>query len=118
MELKEEREIHAFAMNYECFLSRSFKFDTRIRRANKQEFINLVNTESGNKLSTLPNFTKQLAEIKERLKRATEIYISQSSSHPQITHLTDLNIRISQIISYKEIPEIVEKGLHLTQNFI
>jgi len=118
MGLKEERELHAHAMNYEYFLSRAFKFDGRISRAHKQEFLNFVHAESGKKLSFSPSFEKQLTEIKKRLKRATEIYISQSNNQPQITHLIDLNVRISQMTSYKEIPEIIEKGLHLTQNFI
>lgn len=118
MGLTEERELHAYAMNYEYFLSRAFKFDGRISRAHKQEFLNLSNAESGKKLSFLPNFEHQLEEVKDRLKRAIEIYISKSNKQAQIIDLTALNTEISKITSYKDIPKIVEEGLDVTKNFI
>lgn len=114
MESSENIEIHNHGMNYEIFLNRAFKFNRRIRRAKKQEFINLANSEQQKQLSSLPSFAKQLEEVKGRLKTAVKILISNSASEEEVRILEILEKQIATIQSYKDVIEIVITGLEVT----
>ena len=118
MNLNEKRIIHNLAVRYENFLTRAFKTDQRIRRPNKQEYINLVDAENGNKFPFLPAFDKQLKEVKSRLERAINIFISKTSNKEQIKVLKNLKSKVFEIESHKDISEIIEVGLENTKKFI
>ena len=118
MNLTEEMKIHNIGMSYEFFLTRAFKTDNRIKRASKQEFINLVNSENGKKLSFLPSFDKQLEEVKDRLEKAINIFIEKSNDDNELLILKKIESKITNIQSYKDINEIIEIGLENTKQFI
>lgn len=118
MNITEEIEIHNIGMNYETFLTRAFRTDKRIRRANKQEFINLANSENGKKLSFQPSFEKQLEEIKNRLEKALNIFIEKTDDKTELLTLKNLEMQLLTLKSYKDLTEIVKIGLENTKKFI
>jgi hypothetical protein len=113
-----DMEDYLNATNYEYFLSRAFRFDKRLTPPNKQEFLNLINAEKGITSSFLPKFEKQREGLKHRLTTAIDIFISKSEDEEQKTSLKILLIKVNQINSSNDIPEITKVGLEITQNFI
>lgn len=105
-------------MSYEYFLRRAYQFNKKLRRPSNQEFLNLVEAENGNRHKWLPKADKQLDDIKERLSKAVSIFISKLKDIETIEKLEDLNYRISEVQSSREIPSIVDEGLNLTKAFI
>ncbi len=105
---------HNDGMNYEIFLNRAFKLNRRIRRANKQEFINLANSEQQKQLSFLPSALKQLEEVKGRLKTAIKILLLNSISEEEIGILEILEKQITSVRSSADVLAIIHKGLEVT----
>lgn len=61
-------EIEGF--RYENFLKRFYKFDLRLRRPHKSEFIQLIELEN----SDHSTFDSKMNEIKDRLNKALNIF--------------------------------------------
>lgn len=109
---------HMNSMSYEYFLLRAYQFNKNLRRPSNQEFLNLIEAENGNRHSWLPKAEKQLDDIKERLDKAISIFISKLKDRETIEKLEDLQSRISEVSSNREIPSLVDEGLNLTQTFV
>ncbi len=118
MDIIENQKNHSNAMSYEFFLNRAFEYDKRLNRPNKSELINLVKAENGNGPTFLTNFEKQLVEVIDRLKKAIEIFIAKSEGFDKKKSLENLSEKINLIKSSNDIPEIIEEGLEITENFI
>lgn len=95
-------EIEGF--RYENFLKRFYKFDLRIRRPHKSEFIQLIELENSNDIK----FESTLHEIKERLNKALnildekEILKTKSSSN-----LTPVLFKLKFSVSYLATLELL-----------
>ncbi len=114
----DKQKNHMNSMSYEYFLLRAYQFNKKLRRPSNQEFLNLIEAENGNRHSWLPKAEKQLADIKDRLSKAVSIFINKLKDGEIIERLEDLNYRISEVRSYRDIPSIVNEGLDLTKDFI
>ena len=116
--MSSEKQInHMNSMSYEYFLARAYQFNKNLRRPSNQELLNLIEAENGNKHSWLPKYDKQLDEIKKRLNKAVEIFISKSKDNTQIESLKKLQYEIENIQSSQEIQEIVSLGSEITESF-
>lgn len=116
METNKQQDNYLDSSSYENFLNRAFKFNKSLRRPSRQEYINLIQAEQGNKHSWLPKFEKQLNEVRSRLEKAVDIFASKSKDQEEIRNLEILRSKILQIRSFNDIPEIVQNGLEITQN--
>lgn len=117
METVKQQDNYLDSWSYENFLTRAFKFNRSLRRPSNQEYLNLIEAEQGNTHSWLPRFEKQLSEVRARLEKAVDIFVSKSKDQGQIRNLEYLRSEIVQISSFHDIPEIVKTGLEITQNF-
>jgi len=109
---KQEQENYLNATLYENFLERAFIHDRRIRRGHLQEFRNLMNAENGNSSTYLGSQEKQLREIKQRLLKAIDIFLSIQPDNDKLFELIEL-VNCAQNSS--DISLIVEKGLDCSE---
>lgn len=107
-------KIYNHGLNYEIFLTRAFKSYQRIKRAKKQEFINLANCEERIESHFLPPFSMQVKEVKRRLKTALKILIVKSENEQQRRLLEVLEEKTANIKSYRDVIEIINIGLAAT----
>ena len=103
-------------MNYEVLLNRAHRFDRRIRRSHKSEFINLINAENGLKSKLLDSFEKQLANVKSRLLKGMDL-LAENSNIDEVNSkaLISLKIEIENSQSYFDLNPIIEEALYFTQ---
>jgi len=113
---KEDKTNETKGMLYEAYLKRGLRFDKRKRRASKMELLNLINTENGKGFKFHGSASKQLAEIKVRLKSATTLMIKHleiDGVNEQALHsfLEELN----SVNNAEDIARLVEEALYFTQ---
>ena len=101
--------------SYENFLNRAFRYDKRISIGNNQELLNLIETEKGNIFSFLPTKKKQLEKIKQRLIKATNIFLKQKLDKIEKEDLKYLLAIIEKADSAQDIFKIIEMGLIYTK---
>ena len=110
--MTQEQENYLNATLYENFLERAYRHDKRIRRAHLQELKNLINAENGITSSYLGSHAKQLKEIKQRLLKAIDIFISIQPENERLFELIEL---VDCARNSTDISLIVEKGLNYTE---
>ncbi|MBV5281756.1 MAG: hypothetical protein JZU53_04890 [Paludibacter sp.] len=108
----QEQDNYLNATLYENFLERAFQHDRRIRRGHLQELRNLMNAENGISSTYLGSQEKQLKEVKQRLLKAIEIFISIQPENEELFKLIDL---VNCSCNSTDIIIIVEKGLDCTK---
>jgi hypothetical protein len=108
----QEQDNYLNATLYENFLERAFRHDRRIRRGNLQEFRNLMNAENGISSTYLGSQEKQINEIKQRLLKAIDIFISIQPENEKLFELIEL---VNCARNSTDISLIVESGLNCTE---
>jgi hypothetical protein len=108
-------EINAYGKGsvYSLLLERAFEFDKRLGRPSVTEFENLVDAEKGKSYKWLPSKDKQLDEIKQRLKRAIELLLSQKKYHIDDVILEEQFAEVDNCISSDDIFSVAQKCLNV-----
>jgi len=109
-------EKERYAMDYENFLKRGFRFDRRLARPNKRELLNLIDFENGVKNKFLPNGGNQLLDIKNRLRKSIGLIIANADiDEVNEKALNKLFFDIENANSSKGINKVVKSALYFTQ---
>lgn len=114
----EDRRYYNYSVNYEVFLARAFKYDSRLSQPSNRELLNLIDAENGKEYSFLPSKERQFDAVKSRVLRAITIFLNKEKSNEHVQGLRSLLPMLEAATKSNDIIEIVELGLKYSSKFI
>jgi len=103
---------------YMNFMKKAFNFDKRIRKASTSEIENLVSVENGGTTKNIGTSEKQIEQIKKRMHKAFDIFISIEKNETKINKLLEQKKKIDRIRSSSDIMEIIDHSQIFIQSRI
>ncbi|WP_233862589.1 hypothetical protein [Tenacibaculum piscium] len=108
--MEEEKTLLSKSMTYEIYAKNGFQKGRQSQRISNKDFLNLVDAENGKKSSLLGSFEKQMNEIIQNLKKATQSLIKDPKNETILEPLNDLLNDIDYVNSSENIHFICLKG--------
>lgn len=109
--MTQEQDNYSNASQLENFLSAAFRHDKRVSRAYIRELQNLIDAEKGLSTKTLGSAEKQLKEIKKRLLKAIDIFLSLDIDEVERKEISSLIDLVHSCENSFDVSQLVEKGL-------
>lgn len=95
-------------MKYEIFLQRFYKFDLRISRPHKAEFIQLIESERDNNA----DFGSRFSTVQSRLQKALNIFENKEiHNFEKMEKISELNQLLSNAQNTNSLNEFLEIAL-------
>jgi hypothetical protein len=101
-------------MRYEVFLKRFYKFDLRISRPKKAEFIQLIDSEIDHKA----DFDSRFTAVQSRLQKAIDIFENKEINNLEKTRkISELNETLANAKNTNSLNHFLEEALQISAEY-